>query len=428
MTDTAAAQIVRDIGFALDDIPADLLALVPPEISFYPVRVPEGPVRLPSGRVAGHTDPALRFRVTPIPPGPLSTHTQHTQHAHTFSLPSHFPCCTTELYAYKAACFPQNALLLHQFSLTTRAAQSVYRQHALAVAPESPACCAECAPRLVSPLLLCGENQCDLTRLTAPSAHACYVSLSPAERAQTPADAAPYFRALAAEHIGVVVDLATEYGPGPFAHRCDYLAGSDDGDDYEEDVDSSVLAPLGLAACTVLETHACADGARHTFRLCTCSRSGHRFVHAKSTCWADLSVVMPEELIAFFGELDRAVAAVRAEDAHRVAAHCNGGLGRAPTLLCCRAVWDAARLAHAQGVPRLCDWKLQRDAHITKRVKDARTGTRHAVAGINLAHVARNALLRGFYCRSTFVQSEVQYLFIKSFTVFMTQHNFADTE
>lgn len=68
--DSAATQIVRDIGFALDDIPADLLALVPPEISFYPVRVPEGTVRLSSGRVAGHTDPALRFRVTPIPPGP----------------------------------------------------------------------------------------------------------------------------------------------------------------------------------------------------------------------------------------------------------------------------------------------------------------------------------------------------------------------
>ena len=312
----------------------------------------------------------------------------------------------------------------------------MYRRHAVAVSPESPACCAECAPRRVSPLLLCGENQCDLTLLTSPAAHACYVSLSPAERAQTPADAAPYFRALAAEHIGVVIDLATEYGPGPFAHRCDYLeSDSDDGT-----VSDSVLAPLGLAACTLLEEHdgCCSsssssssssgtEAARHTFRLCTCSGSGHRFVHAKSTCWADLGVVMPEELIAFFGELDRVVAAA-GTDARRGAAHCNGGLGRAPTLLCCRAVWDAARCAHAQGVPRLCDWKLQRDAHITKRVKDAATGTRHVVAGINLAHVARNALLRGFYCRSTFVQSEVQYLFIKSFTVFMTQHNFASTE
>lgn len=68
-TETAAAEIVREIGFALDDIPAELLALVPPEISFYPVRVPDGTVRLPDGRIAGHADPSLRFRVTPIPPG-----------------------------------------------------------------------------------------------------------------------------------------------------------------------------------------------------------------------------------------------------------------------------------------------------------------------------------------------------------------------
>lgn len=343
-----------------------------------------------------------------------------------FSQPS------AELYAYKAACFPQNALLLHQFSLTTRASQSVYRRHAVAVSPESIACCAECAPRLVSPLLLCGENQCDLTQITAPETgdpredtrpHACFVSLSPAERAQTPADAAPYFRALAAARIGVVVDLATEYGPGPFAHRSDYLD-----DDCEGD--AAALAPLGLAECTVLAQSA---DARHTFRLCACSAGGHRFVHAKSAGWADLGVVMPEELIAFFGALDRAVAAARAHglapDAeHRVAAHCNGGLGRAPTLLCCRAVWDAARRAHERGVPRLCDWRLQRDAHVAKRVREPGTGARRAVAGINLAHVARNALLRGFYARSTFVQSEVQYLFIKSFTVFMTKHNFEDPE
>lgn len=323
----------------------------------------------------------------------------------------------TDLYRFQARCFPLNARLLHPFSLSAQPCRSVYRRHARAVEPASPACGADSVPARD-----CGPNQCDLSLVTADTeptgvrGPALAVALSPAERARRPAHTLPFFRALRAAHLGVVVDLASRYAPGPFADTADYL---------------DAAARRRLPFVRVVAEHAVpgssssngGTGGGDWWRIAVFE--GHVFVHYKIADWADARAPTVVAALRANAELDRAVRAASARagpavapaDAARVCVHCNGGLGRAPTFVCLRAVWCAAQRAAARSIPRVCRWH-----HQDRLVVGSGDGS--GVPALNLAAVVRAVLVRGYYTRSFFVQTADQCALLQPFADAVAAHTF----
>jgi hypothetical protein len=85
----------------------------------------------------------------------------------------------------------------------------------------------------------------------------------------------------------------------------------------------------------------------------------------------------------------------------KVTIHCNGGLGRAPTMMYANAVERIAKKANARRLGCCCDWANQKSPMVGREV--------------NLAYVMRNMLLTGHAIRSTCGQSEGQFKFYKTF-------------
>ena len=336
----------------------------------------------------------------------------------------------TDLYRFQARCFPLNTRLLHPFSLAAQPCRSVYRRHARAIEPFSVACGPDSTPTGTA----CGPNQCDLSVVTADTeptgtrGPALCVSLSPAERAHTTAHTLPFFRALRAAHIGAVVDIASRYAPGPFGHTADYLGPA---------------RPVPFVR--VIAEHALPNSSSSSGSGCTCAPTrwwrvaefeGHAFVHYKIGDWPDARALSVADALRTNAELDAALDAatatactgahVAAADAARVCVHCNGGLGRAPTFVCLRALWCAAQRAAARGVPCVCRWHHQ-DRLVVGTRPAAGVGAGDdvpPVPALNLAAVLRAVLVRGYYTRSFFVQTAEQCALLQPFADALTTHAF----
>lgn len=265
------------------------------------------------------------------------------------------------------------------FYLHSRRERSIYVRHRIP-ATEARGCGYQIQGQLQAfSTLACGPNQCDFSKITSAADADFYVSLSPAERTETARGVEPFFLALAAEDIGTIVDLR-QVGMDE-----DYLTGP--------------KAPAGVGGVTAPEV--LGKNPAHSYRRAHHrGKDGlaHEFVQVKVVDLVDNGAFQPSALAEFMAELDGVAG-------KRTIFHCNGGLGRAPTMLVARVLWLVWREEMGRGGRCVCDWEEQEQ----ERLGDGR----------NLAHSMRRAIVDGLYARSTFIQSEEQFLALGAFAEFL---------
>jgi len=432
-----AINIAKDLGVTLNDIAPILLRACPNNIHYKLFGVPEEKeIPLTESEYDElcnlYVGPYERSILLEDRPSFVPEDIPLTTIGHIDSRPKYgsYPRLL-ELYKFQARCFPFNTRLLHPFSLSAQPCRSVYRRHEAEIENTSVACCADCEPKLVSASHNCGPNQCDFSIVTADGegdstspeltkcTYAMYVSISPAERARAVAHTLPFFRALKAERIGIVVDIASSYGPGPFGSSSDYMNGQK------------------LPFLKVGPTHNLVN-AQDSRRAPTrwyrvVEFDGHIFIHYKITDWPDGEAISIEQAILINQEVDYMAGCetlrtdLPKDNVGRICVHCNGGLGRAPTFICLRALWNAAKLAHQNNIPRVCKWHHQTTLAPVCRAASGDKDQKETVHAINLAAVLRNIIIRGYYTRSVFVQTEVQNAMLPEFAEAMTTQSFLDS-
>jgi len=464
--DNRALNIVKDLGLSLNDIAPVLLGACPSNIHYKLFgTIEEKPIPLSEQEYEelcrlyiGQYEDSLYLEDRP-PSVPDDIPESTIGHIDTRSKYGSYPRLQ-ELYRFQAMCFPFNTRLLHPFSLSAQPCRSIYRRHEDEIENMSIACCPDCDPKHVSASRNCGPNQCDFSIVTAdqPSTEAkdtpaatgtttvtttatttsgeesatavekccysMYVSISPAERAQSITHTLPFFRALKAEHIGIVVDIASKYGPGPFSSTSDYMSDQ-----------RLPFLKIGPVHNLVNMQDQCRAPTRW-YRVV--EFDGHVFIHYKITDWPDGEALTVDRAVLLNQEIDYMASCeplrtdLLRDDVNRVCVHCNGGLGRAPTFICLRVLWNAAKLAYKQNVPRVCKWhhqtimaplchSLSSDDKKLKEKGEVRT------RAINLAAVLRNIIIRGYYTRSVFVQTDVQNAMLPQFAEAMTKQSFLDS-
>jgi hypothetical protein len=127
--------------------------------------------------------------------------------------------------------------------------------------------------------------------------------------------------------------------------------------------------------------------------------NGQEFYHARVHNWPDMAALPPELISLINAQIEKLC---EEQGIQKVTIHCNGGLGRAPTMMYANAVERAAQKANAQGLGCCCDW-----IHQTSPMANGK---------VNLAYVMRNMMLTGHAIRSTCGQSAEQFKFYKAFT------------
>jgi len=452
--DNKAEEIAEELGVSLHDIPPVLLDVCPHNIHYKSFGVPEEKA-IPL--TEQQYEELCRLYIGPYEdsvyiedrPSYVPADIPETTIGHIDSRPKYASYTRLlELYRFQAMCFPFNTRFLHPFSLTTQPCKSVYRRHEKEIENMSVACCAECEPKHISASRNCGPNQCDFSIITAdspvrdesppPSSSAMetpriskcgcamYVSLSPAERAQNITHTLPFFRALKAEHIGIVVDIASKYAPGPFGSTTDYMSG--------QKLPFLKIGPVHNLVNAQDQFHA----PTRWYRVV--EFDGHVFIHYKITDWPDGEALSIDHAVLLNQELDYMANCeplrtdLAKDDLDRICVHCNGGLGRAPTFVCLRVLWNAAKLAYQNSVPCVCKWHHQSSMTPTLHVRktesktDGKTPSHEKYAyAINLAAVLRNIIIRGYYTRSVFVQTEAQISMLPEFAEAMTKQTFLDS-
>jgi len=167
---------------------------------------------------------------------------------------------------------------------------------------------------------------------------------------------------------------------------------------------------------------------------------GHWFIHYKISDWPDGEAPSIEQAILLNQEVDYMTnmepkrTDLREEDVTRICVHCNGGLGRAPTFVCLRTLWNAAKLAHQRNIPRVCKWHHQElaapvcrfSSESEEEEKETKVESEPPMHALNLASVLRNIIVRGYYTRSCFVQTEMQNAILQPFAEAMVKHSFID--
>lgn len=133
--------------------------------------------------------------------------------------------------------------------------------------------------------------------------------------------------------------------------------------------------------------------------------AGHKMCHVAVRNLPDNGVLQTQQLIALFNELD-ALEAVHGVGP--VIYHCNGGLGRAPSILTLRTLWRVAKRACALGMRVVWD---------ECRQEELVTGNT-----VNLAALLRRILVRGTHARSTFVQSQAQFEALPAFGRYLAEN------
>ncbi|MDR0727467.1 MAG: hypothetical protein LBF26_01040 [Puniceicoccales bacterium] len=139
--------------------------------------------------------------------------------------------------------------------------------------------------------------------------------------------------------------------------------------------------------------------------------NGQEFYHARVHNWPDCAALSPEVMSLINAEIEKLC---NEHGIQKVTIHCNGGVGRAPTMMYCNSVERAAIEANKRGLGCCCDWNNQ-----TQPMSGGK---------VNLAYVMRNMLLTGHAIRSTCGQSEAQFKLYKTFTEEMaTKYGAAST-
>jgi hypothetical protein len=236
----------------------------------------------------------------------------------------------------------------------------------------------------------CGPNQCDFNRIIDGGGISMCISLCPVERIPIINDKIcdennirPYFDAIAAEGTKLIIDLREEGDLG--CYREDY---------HRVDTALSFLAMVG-GEDNGLRMNLNEDGKHYcnTMRYSKTSDGGHEIVHVGLRDMSDGGTFPVNGLIRAVKEIDLAAEAKKIST-DRMAFHCHGGLGRAPTMMTAYHIWRIAKAAKKCNVELVWDETRQ-----SEFICDGK---------INLACALRNILILGYYARSTFTQSKAQ--------------------
>ncbi len=252
------------------------------------------------------------------------------------------------------------------------------------------------------PMWSLGHNQHDLSQVSQLGGPF-YVSCAPTEIWESFNDRDKthiknFFQGMLEENIEVIVDLRQHVRLRDFSDNFqdeDYLEG-----------------PSNKAGVKVIKKFDDDPNVR------LCEYNGHKFFQIKFTNipdntfpgqWRFLwpgNTQMPQEMINLCRKLDKYC--LNSDGSiKKIVMHCNGGLGRAPSVMVAYILWRAARMAFERGKECVCDWSNQ---------------SRNEVDGkLNLANVLRNAIVNGIYARSTFIQSLEQFKCLQNMAEVLAQ-------
>jgi hypothetical protein len=289
--------------------------------------------------------------------------------------------------------------IFNHWALATKPEYSVYRRHAEKLQlkhlsrqisasnpvpqehPGSPTSTdstikEDCGTDFLAQLQCRTENshfQRDFTQITAGN-RAYYLVCSPSEH---PENANIFFAAFT-EEIGpkpaAIVDLHTGW---------DYLTQN---------------SPAGLTDLEDISDIEISEGENVRIQIRKAKINGKEFFHIRVHNWPDNTAFSPECV----SRINEAIERICNENGiEKVVMHCNGGLGRAPSLMYDNAVERVAQQANAMGLGCCCDLKHQNYPMVDQK--------------INLAYVLRNMMLTGHDRRSTCGQSAEQFKSYVSF-------------
>jgi hypothetical protein len=235
-----------------------------------------------------------------------------------------------------------------------------------------------------------GDCQPDFSQITTGN-RAYYLTCAPNElRCQ-----AEFFTAYAAE-------LATQdpYKPGLIVDMHTHVPKLTDDYLTEE-------PPNGLTDLEEVETirlGVVSQDGEMSIQIRKAEIDGKEFFHLRILHWPDNAALNPEIVSKINEHIEDLCARYGIQ---KMTTHCNGGLGRAPTMMYANSVEHVAREANARGMGCCCDWDNQTSPTVGDRV--------------NLAFVMRNMMLTGHAIRSTCGQSAEQFEFYKDFTEKMAE-------
>jgi protein tyrosine phosphatase len=197
----------------------------------------------------------------------------------------------------------------------------------------------------------------------------------------------PFFEAVQKEEIGLIVDLRTEGSSSIFRDYTDPKILPRVGPDISGDKDRTPIAE-GISSRAL-------------------SIDGHRVIHLRHTNMADNTALSDEKFVEFMRAIDSLKD--KGVDTSKIVFHCNGGLGRAPTMLVIRTLWQAAQTAKLSGLDVVYDAKNQNLMQVE--------------GNLNLAAVLKNILCQGTYARSTFIQTKEQFEATAKFAEYLADNS-----
>jgi hypothetical protein len=240
------------------------------------------------------------------------------------------------------------------------------------------------------------HNKHDVSRIGGPDS-GLFISAAP-----TPTNARAHLEAFAEHGVQISVDLRqNEYfglTSGEIQERIEKgeKFKSEDGIDYFASKEAGMT--FLSRSHEPIKVDEQVGNPSHTYRLGVFkdkSGKNHSIAQVKIRDLPDCGIPTKEGIVNIFREIG-AVADKLTLNPAKVHFHCAGGLGRSPTLGALYVVWNHAKAAHAAGLKCTCDWNRQSEPTVDGKM--------------NLAHSHRNAFIHGTYARSTFGQSEKQFL------------------
>jgi hypothetical protein len=193
---------------------------------------------------------------------------------------------------------------------------------------------------------------------------------------------------------GLIVDL---HDTRPGGGGVEYLEGDDTGSFGVSNV-KEVGETITLENASVLNAAGESKKADITIKISEAMVNGKQFFHVRVKGLPDNHTFSTEVQQRINAEVEQ----IRQQHSVTVTvAHCNGGLGRAPTHMYMDTIEKVARRAAESGHVCVCDWKQQKLPEVDGKV--------------NLAYVARNMVLTGHAARNVCGQSTGQFKQIKQF-------------
>ncbi|MDR1401348.1 MAG: hypothetical protein LBI81_00100 [Puniceicoccales bacterium] len=237
-----------------------------------------------------------------------------------------------------------------------------------------------------------GPNQCDFSQITPLLS----VSCSPVEHGE----GEPYFEALEAEKIPLVIDLrdANKHWDA----KLDNDAGLEH--PYLDLNTKKQLSFLQQEDPVKIDDNQSRISTKVTY-------NNHKFTHLRISNLSDKCAFANQEITVDVMEMIDKLLIDKGLNPRttRIAFHCNGGLGRAPMFLTLRTLWNAKQSAEAAKIGTVYDANQQTKTDID--------------GNLNMAAVLKNILCLGTSKRSTFIQSEPQFNSVIEFAKSLGEQN-----